>query len=274
MPNGNKASGEEVFLMVARRLAYPNRLHDLSLLFNRHISDISRFISAGIDFIFDTWKHLLHWNEKHLTLKKLREFASVITKKGAPLSNCIGFIDGTLQQTCKPSKNYKAAYNGQKKVHGLKYQCIVGPDGIITHSSKPSNGARHDYAMLEESKIYEVLEEKLNFGNEIFCIYGDSAYVNRPHIVSPFKGNNLDELQKNFNESMSKVRICIEWTFALVKTEFAFVDYKKNQKIYLQPIGKIFSVAVILTNCHTCFYGSETSIYFNCPPPKIEEYLQ
>jgi hypothetical protein len=49
---------------------------------------------------------------------------------------------------------------------------------------------------------------------------------------------------------------------------------KKNQKVYLQPVEKYYTVAVLLTNCHTCIYGSETSSFFNLQPPALLEYLR
>ena len=72
---------------------------------------------------------------------------------------------------------------------------------------------------------------------------------------------------------MSNVRECVEWGFGKVSTLFAFTDFKKNLKVGLQPVDKYYSVATILTNCHTCFYGSQTSDYFGLESPTIEEYL-
>ena len=41
--------------------------------------------------------------------------------KGSALDNCIGFIDGTCRQICRPGKCQKALYNGHKHYHCLKY---------------------------------------------------------------------------------------------------------------------------------------------------------
>ena len=72
---------------------------------------------------------------------------------------------------------------------------------------------------------------------------------------------------------MSAVRICVEWGFGKVISNFAFMDFKKNLHIYLQPLGKMYFVAVLLTNCHTCLYGSQTGMYFNLAPPDLHVYL-
>jgi hypothetical protein len=72
---------------------------------------------------------------------------------------------------------------------------------------------------------------------------------------------------------MSSVRECVEWGFGKVAVTFAFIDFKKNQKVYLQPVGRMYVVAVFMTNVHTCIYGSQTGQYFRLDPPNIREYL-
>lgn len=62
----------------------------------------------------------------------------------------------------------------------------------------------------------------------------------------------------------------VEWGFGKICQTFAFLDFKKNLKLLLQPIGRYYLVAAILINCHTCLYGSQTSIYFDLDPPSIE----
>lgn len=79
--------------------------------------------------------------------------------------------------------------------------------------------------------------------------------------------------QQSFNKSMSKVRVSVEWTFGKVVQYFAFLDFKKNLKVLLQPIGMYYVVGAILTNCHTCLYGSTTSRFFNVAPPDLQNYL-
>jgi len=78
---------------------------------------------------------------------------------------------------------------------------------------------------------------------------------------------------QRFNSAMGYVRLSVEWSFGKVANTFAFIDFAKNMKALLQPVGKFYLLSVLFTNCHTCLYGSETSYFFNCPPPSLEEYL-
>ena len=133
-------------------------------------------------------------------------------------------------------------------------------------------GRRRDAALLAESGLLGKIEFHTGQGRPL-CIYGDCAYPLNQYLLCPYKGARITPEQDAFNRGMSCVREAIEWTFGKIVSIFAFVDFKKNQKLYLQPIGKYFLVASILTNCHTCFYGGQVASYFGMTPLTIEEYL-
>jgi len=104
-------------------------------------------------------------------------------------------------------------------------------------------------------------------------IYGDPAYPRSRHIQCPFKGAMLNNDEQEFNTQMSSVRQSVEWGFGKILQYFAFVDFKKNQKVFLQPVGKQYIVSAILTNLHTCLNGSTTATAFGVDPPSVQEYL-
>lgn len=104
------------------------------------------------------------------------------------------------------------------------------------------------------------------------CIYGDPAYPQRQHIQGPYKHNNLSEAEKAFKTPMSKVRISVEWIFGEIAGYFAFVDFKKNQKIGLSELGTMYKTCALLRNAMTCLYGSSTSSFFGLEPP-LRQYF-
>lgn len=111
-------------------------------------------------------------------------------------------------------------------------------------------------------------------GNRQYVIYGDPAYpMSELILIKPYCSRILTEEQVAFNRAMSSVRQAVEWGFGKVIIEFAFLDFKKNQQILLQHVSQMYKTSVILTNCHTCLYGSQTGNYFNIFPPTLEEYL-
>jgi hypothetical protein len=56
-------------------------------------------------------------------------FAAVFRRAGLPINNLIGFIDGKLWPVCRPGKYQNVLYSGHKRIHGLKLQGIIFPNG-------------------------------------------------------------------------------------------------------------------------------------------------
>ncbi|XP_067676193.1 uncharacterized protein [Haliotis asinina] len=272
--NRTTCPGIDGLCILLRRLSYPNRLEDLKHFFGRSTSELSHIFNTVLNYIYDMHNHLLdNLDKPWLSHDHLEDMSRSIHYQGSPLTNCWGFIDGTVRPICRPQQNQKLVFNGHKRVHGLKYQSIVTPNGMIAHLYGPIEGRRHDAGMLRESDVEKDMSENMTFRNNVFCVYGDPAYPVSPYIIAPYRGGVMTANQALFNKKMSAVRICVEWTFGKLLTLFAFLDFKKNQKLYLQPVGKYYKVAAILTNCHTCLYGSETSSFFQLDPPSIQEYI-
>lgn len=153
------------------------------------------------------------------------------------------------------------------------FQSVQAPNGLIAHMFGPIEGRRHDAFMLGVSGLSEKLQRFQRPNGEPFVIYGDPAYGITQNIMAPFRGAQLTHDEKEFNKKISKVRVSVEWGFGKIIQNFAFLDFKKNLKVLLQPVGKYYLVASVLTNCHTCLYGSLTSSYFGVDPPALETYL-
>ncbi|XP_075741731.1 uncharacterized protein LOC119160041 isoform X2 [Rhipicephalus microplus] len=197
--------------------------------------------------------------------------SKAVHSKGAPLHNCWGFIDGTARAICRPSKDQKRFFSGHKRFHALKYQSIMCPNGIICQLNGPYVGSRHDAGILRKSNTYRKLE-KLARGHS-FCLYGDPAYPLRPLLLKPY-GGNVTVQQRAFNKRMSSVRQAVEWGFGKIAGLFAFLDFRKNQRLKRQNVSRMYKVGTILANCHTCMYSSQVSQYFQVEPPQLEEYLR
>lgn len=108
----------------------------------------------------------------------------------------------------------------------------------------------------------------------IYSLYEDPAYPIRPQLIAPFRCAFLTAHERLFNQRMSEVRVAVEWSFAKTVTNFAFLDYKKNLELYLQPVVKYYAVGTILTNFHTCLYGSEIGDKFYVEAPSLHNYLR
>ena len=76
-----------------------------------------------------------------------------------------------------------------------------------------------------------------------------------------------------YNHSMSAVRSSVEWLFGDIVNYFKFLDFKKNLKLGLSQVGKMYIVCAILHNALTCLYGNTTSQFFHLDPPSLEDYF-
>ena len=144
---------------------------------------------------------------------------------------------------------------------------------MIANLFGPVEGRRHDAFILGISGLLPQLGRITKPDGEPYVVYGDPAYGMSAHIISPFKGAHLTQLQQQFNHKMSEVRVSVEWGFGKIIQYFTYLDFRKNLKVLLQPVAKYYAVGAHLTNCHTCLYGSVTSSFFDLEPPKLEEYL-
>ena len=227
--------------MLLKRFAYPCRFADMVARFGRPVPQLCLIRNRMMDYLFDEYSHLLaDLNQPWLSRDRLRHFAATIHDKGAPLENCWGFIDGTVRPLCKPDENQRILYNGHKRVHGIKFQSVVAPNGLITSPFGPVEGRRHDSGMLVDSGLLQELSYYWFAPDRTpLRVYGDPAYPLRFHLQGPFKGAHLTPAEQQFNKAMSQVRVSVEWLFGDIVNYFAFLDFKKNLIIGSSPVGKI-----------------------------------
>lgn len=101
----------------------------------------------------------------------------------------------------RPGSDQRILYNGHKRVHSLKFQSVVSPNGLIANLYGPCEGKRHDSGMLAESELLRKLQNhSFNLQGEPLCIYGDPAYPLRVHLQSCFRGAQLTPEQELWNK--------------------------------------------------------------------------
>lgn len=260
--------------MLLARLAYPNRLCDLALKFGWSVERVSRISTETQRIIHDRWEHLLCWDAERLTPERLVKYAQAIQQKGAPIGTVWGFIDGTIRGIARPTYHQRTCYNGWKRKHCLKYHGIVTPDGLISHLFGPIDRRRNDAFLWQKSNLPNILEQNAHTPDGTpLQVYGDPAYSINSFILSPYQGAQLTNDQKQWNRSMSRLRIVAEWAFKEIVNTFGFLDFVKNQKHLLQPVGVQFRVAVLLHNAHVCLHKPQVTQYFNIENGNIVEGL-
>ena len=114
-------------------------------IFGRPVPEICMINNTVMDWVYDNHRHrIMDWNPNVLSAIQLESYSDVISNIGAPLTNCFGFVDGTVRPISRPGENQRMVYNGYKRVHGLKYQSVVVPNGLIAHLYGPVGKALSD----------------------------------------------------------------------------------------------------------------------------------
>ena len=135
-----------------------------------------------------------------------------------------------------------------------------------------SEGKTHDSAMLADSGLLHDLENHaFSRARDPMALYGDPAYPLRVNLQVPYRCAGMTPQMQEYNKAMSAVRISVEWTFGDIINYFKFLDFKKNLKISLSAVGKMYIVCAIMRNALTCMYGNSTSQFFSLDPPSFND---
>ena len=155
----------------------------------------------------------------------------LLFKLEGALRNCFGFVDGTVRPVSRLGKNQRVLYNGHKKVHAIKFQSVAVPNCLVANLYGPVEGKRHDSSMLAESSLYNQL---------VLYSRATNGDPHRPQLQSPFKGARLTQNEMDWNSAMSSVRVSVEWVFKDIINYCKFLDFKKNLKVQLSAVGKMY----------------------------------
>lgn len=135
---GTVCDGTEGLCILLKRFAFPCRYSDMIPIFGRPVPELCMINNTVMDWVYANHGHrIMDWNQNILSANQLETYAEAIFNKGAPLDNCFGFVDGTVRPVSRPGENQRLVYNGHKRVHALKFQSVVLPNGLIAHLYGP-----------------------------------------------------------------------------------------------------------------------------------------
>ena len=228
-----------------------------------------------MEHIYLRFQHLLdNFNLPFLQPRDLERYCQAIHNKGAALDHCFGFVDSNVRAVCRPGENQRVIITGTKKSTPLNFRLLLfqmGSSHICTVQ------LRENAMTLNCYKCQIFCQKLIQFARDtrgrLLCIYGDPAYHVNIHLQSPFRNVPLTPAQRSFNKSVSQQRVSVEWVFGDIISWWKFMEFKKNLKMYLSAVGKMFLTCALLTNARTCLYGNLTSEYFDCQPPTLENYF-
>ena len=277
-PSRLNPSAELALCLMLCRLSSPSRYKDRLHLFGRSRSWCSVVFNTVICYLASRYREKLLWDHNRLSLCCLQQYAHAISLAGGP-KGIWGFVDGTLKVICRPGQEQRQFYTGYKKAHAIKWQAIKTPDGLISSLAGPFEGRLGDWLVWQQSGLEGILRILFTHlpAEKRLYLYGDAAYSLSFAVLGGYKArvnHELNDAEREYNEQMSKYRIAVEHGFGKVVNLWSFIAFRNGLKIGLSPVAAYYSVAVLLTNIHTCFNSSQTNSQFDLPPPSLAMYLE
>jgi nuclease HARBI1 len=275
LSNGYRAPYETCLLLFMYRMQYPHRVQaEMEVTFHMRKSHISAAVLTFSAALFELSNK--YFEDPGLWHARMPYYAHLIHEKVGLIDLLWGFLDGTIRKTCRPIYLQESIYQKYICGHGLKYQVVKTPDGFIALLYGPWSSKMHDARVFRMSGLLDQLRNLMptNGSNgPVYALYADSAYPQCAWIMHGFINPPQNSAESLFNTLMSRARIAVEWAFKNVTQLWQFVDFRREMKIFKTPIGKFYINCCFLTNCHTCFYGNQTSEYFDAERLTLAEYL-
>ena len=145
---GSVTNGIEGLCVMLKRFSYPCRYSDSIPRFGHPVPVMSMICNTVVDFIYNLRGHTVtEYNHHLLDSASLQGYADALFAKGAALDNCFVLVDGTVRPIRRPGEMQRALYNGHKRVHGLKFQSVAPPNGLIANLFEPVGYMAPDIAL-------------------------------------------------------------------------------------------------------------------------------
>ena len=129
--------------------------------------------------------------------------------------------------------------------------------------------------LVDSNLLHELEQNALSPTGEPMCVFGDPAYpFVRVHLQAPFRHGILTPMMEGYDAEMSSVRVTVEWLFGDIINDFKFLDFKKNLKIGMSSVGKMYLVCALLHNAISCLYGNSTSEFLGPNPLSLQDYFR
>lgn len=151
---------------------------------------------------------------------------------------------------------------GWKKLHGVKFQTISLPNGMLFYVFGPVSCRRGDRYTLSQSGIEDNLREMMR-GGEAFHVYGDSAYSRGEQITAHIEKSILTAREKEENRCFNACRESVEWGNKEIKNFFKASVFDQGLRLLSMDVSEMLKCCILFTNCLCAMYGNQTSEYFD-----------
>ena len=214
--------------------------------------------------------------------------------------NIFGWIDGTIDKVLVPFSgpdgDYEGAprraqyidaqesvYSGWKKLHGIKLETVLLPNGISTLFG-PVSARQNDRGTLNLSgldRFLTLIQASLP-AHRRCMLFGDSIYRGiLQNITSYYRAippGVLMPAELKINAALRSAWQPIEKNYGLTSCVQQICDSRRGYQLGKRHPYSLEQLRVshLLINCYICFNGDQASGVntFDCSPPTIDEYLR
>ena len=97
-----------------------------------------------------------------------------------------------------------ALFSGHKWKHGIKFQGMNAPNGLILGCFGPRGGFESDCKLLADSLVTAAFH-LLDYGGQRYRVFGDGIYPLMHHLLRPFLAAVAGSAEAFFNAVMAQV---------------------------------------------------------------------
>ena len=280
--NGTCCLSEKAFLMLLWFLAYPTRQIDMQKKFGLEYSQISRVIKFTVIHIDTLFSHLIT-NSIGLFVHRLLTYNQCFIEKYVDINDINEmhrywqhialFTDGMKRFT---TRNFQGNYSGHKKQYCLSYLYTTAPDGMIVEVGGPHGGHKNDHTLQNDCTVgFRLVAAQVNNGLPGIYETGTDKGFHQTVGLRPMHHRIIPlPTDRYLNLCFSRMRASNEHDLGRVGFQWKHMEFKKGLQLRLQPLAKFERVCALLTNFLNCLDHSQTSKFYNCPPPSFEEYIR
>ena len=221
-------------------------LNELNQKFGLKRSKASAVLQWSTRTVYDRWHKSLLCTDFRRWAPHFPEWAEAVFKRQGRLEGyrgIVAFVDGTFFATCRPKNMLQRFFfSGHKWKHGVHFQGVLAPIGLLIDFCGPFEGRHTDRWMLKVSKLLERFEDCMVWATtqawgaaewvaQIFYLFGDAGYNRRAYLQTQHSGGHLTAAQTS-----SICNLCNMQFIAVVDTH--------RQRMDLWPDGEVVGVPV------------------------------
>ena len=254
------------------------------------VIQMQSFLGRSVGYLSEVSNAVLSWiNYKWIPLKiqsmdarvfdpyRIKDYADCLWRNGLRLPGCCGFVDGTFHKTYRPGADgyngllQRAFYSGDKKAHGLVFEMILFPDGMVGRAFGPVEGRRHDLYLARVSRLLALITHGALQG---FRLFGDKAYIGfGANILHPFIGAAVGSIEAEWNEYTSGYRNEVEHVIGNIYSRWACLQHEQGIEMHLPEVW--FQASVLMNNIHVCATrSSQTALRWAMPILPLRKYME